>query len=103
VFCLPSRGPEETWGLAVNEAMACGRPILVSDRCGCAPDLVAPGQNGFIFEAGNAGELTAKMSFFLEEAGTALRLGAESCRRIGRWSFEILAPAIEKSIPDKHE
>jgi glycosyltransferase involved in cell wall biosynthesis len=30
----------ETWGLAVNEALACGRPVLVSDRAGCAADLV---------------------------------------------------------------
>jgi len=33
----------ETWGLAVNEAVACGRPVLVSDRVGCAADVVEPG------------------------------------------------------------
>lgn len=41
VVCLPSRGPGETWGLAINEAMACGCSALVSDRVGCAEDLVA--------------------------------------------------------------
>jgi 1,2-diacylglycerol 3-alpha-glucosyltransferase len=40
----------EPWGLVVNEAMACGLPVLVSDRCGCAPDLVPEGQNGFTFK-----------------------------------------------------
>ena len=40
VFCLPSRGPGETWGLAVNEALACGCSVIVSDRVGCAEDLV---------------------------------------------------------------
>ena len=40
VVVLPSRGPGETWGLAVNEAMASGRAVIVSDRVGCAPDLV---------------------------------------------------------------
>jgi glycosyltransferase involved in cell wall biosynthesis len=39
----------ETWGLAVNEAMACGRPALVSDRVGCHPDLIRPGVNGQVF------------------------------------------------------
>ena len=39
----------ETWGLAVNEAQACGRPVLVSDRVGCAPEMVIPGQTGEIF------------------------------------------------------
>ena len=39
LFCLPSKGPGETWGLAVNEAMACGTPCLVSDRTGCSLDM----------------------------------------------------------------
>ena len=39
IFCLPSQGPGETWGLAVNEAMACSRPVIVSDKVGCAIDL----------------------------------------------------------------
>jgi glycosyltransferase involved in cell wall biosynthesis len=39
IFVLPS-GYGESWGLAVNEALACGRPVIVSDRVGCAPDVV---------------------------------------------------------------
>jgi glycosyltransferase involved in cell wall biosynthesis len=39
----------ETWGLAVNEAQACGRPALVSDRVGCAPEMIIPGVTGEIF------------------------------------------------------
>jgi glycosyltransferase involved in cell wall biosynthesis len=39
----------EQWGLVVNEAMAAGLPVLVSERCGCAPDLVVPGFNGLLF------------------------------------------------------
>src|SRR5262249_48648278 len=47
LFVLPSAFGE-TWGLAVNEALACGRPVLVSDRVGCAADLVdASGGNVF--------------------------------------------------------
>lgn len=45
VLVLPS-GPEETWGLVVNEAMACGTPAVVSDAVGCGPDLVEPGITG---------------------------------------------------------
>ncbi|WP_430934767.1 glycosyltransferase family 4 protein [Saccharicrinis sp. 156] len=40
IFCLPSQGPGETWGLAVNEALACGRPVIASDKVGCAIDLI---------------------------------------------------------------
>jgi len=43
IFILPSI--VETWGLAVNEAMACGRAVVVSDRVGCAPDLIKRGIN----------------------------------------------------------
>lgn len=48
VLVLPSIS--EPWGLVVNEAMACGLPVIVSDRCGCVPDLVHDGQNGFVFD-----------------------------------------------------
>lgn len=48
VFVLPS-AYAETWGLAVNEALACGRPVLVSDRVGCAADVVRPGRDGQVF------------------------------------------------------
>src|SRR5262249_59830905 len=40
----------EQWGLVVNEAMAAGLPVLVSERCGCGPDLVREGVNGFTFD-----------------------------------------------------
>ena len=43
LFVLPS-GWGETWGLAVNEALACGRPALVSDRVGCAADVLGDGE-----------------------------------------------------------
>ncbi|MDB9249149.1 glycosyltransferase [Halorubrum ezzemoulense] len=47
-FILPSKN--EVWGLVVNEALACGTPVLVSDQCGCAPDLIREGFNGSIFQ-----------------------------------------------------
>ena len=56
-FVLPST--REPWGLVVNEAMAAGLPVLVSSRCGCAPDLVTEGLNGFTFDPANAATLTS--------------------------------------------
>ena len=43
----------ETWGLVVNEAMACGRAAIVSDRAGCAADLVVEGKTGLTFPFGD--------------------------------------------------
>jgi len=50
----------EQWGLVVNEAIASGLPIIVSDRCGCVPELVQG--NGFTFDPMNEHELAAQMS-----------------------------------------
>ena len=44
---VPSDG-RETWGLVVNEALAAGLPVVVSDRVGCQPDLVIEGETGAI-------------------------------------------------------
>lgn len=57
VVVLPSEGPNETWGLIVNEAMACGTPAIVSSHVGCALDLVLPDETGWIFEAGSLDQL----------------------------------------------
>jgi glycosyltransferase involved in cell wall biosynthesis len=52
VLMLPSNG-NETWGLVTNEALACGRPVIVSDTCGCAPDLAADGKAGRVAPLGD--------------------------------------------------
>jgi glycosyltransferase involved in cell wall biosynthesis len=57
VFVLPSQGPEETWGLALNEAMASGRAVIASSKAGGARDLIRSGENGWIFESGNRSAL----------------------------------------------
>ena len=51
----------ETWGLAVNEAMAAALPVIVSDRCGCAADLVLQGNNGTVSQAQNIASLAQAM------------------------------------------
>lgn len=54
---LPSSG-EETWGLVANEAIACGRPVIVSDACGCAPDLTSLKRGGCSYPVGNTEALS---------------------------------------------
>lgn len=69
VLVLPSDGGE-TWGLVVNEAMACGTPVVVSDAVGCAPDLIEPGKTGETFPLGNTERLGEALERALRFSGT---------------------------------
>lgn len=62
VLALPSCS--ETWGLVVNEAFACGLPAIVSDRVGCAPDMITDGVTGTVFQAGNVGQLADAIDYW---------------------------------------
>jgi len=93
VFVLPSKGPGETWGLSVNEAMACARPVVVSNKCGCAADLVS--ENGFVFSAMNQQDLEKTIRFFSEHTSPINKMGEKSFRLIESFSFTKIAEAIE--------
>jgi len=83
----------ETWGLVVNEAMACGLPAIVSDRVGCGPDLVHEGQTGFSFPFGNVRELARVMQGFLSLSLGERKLLGENARRmvVENYSIELAA------------
>lgn len=55
--CLVLPSLSEPWGLVVNEALAFGCPVLVSDACGCVPELVVEGRTGLVHEPGNVDDL----------------------------------------------
>ena len=95
VFVLPSCGPGETWGLSVNEAMACGKPVIVSNKSGCAIDLVDEGQNGFTFNAGNINELSGKMNLFIRDRALSVSMGKKSLEMIKDWNYTAVADKIE--------
>lgn len=98
LFCLPSKGPGETWGLAVNEAMACGKAVLVSDKTGCAADLVEPGINGAIFKAGDIDDLKEKLSALVSSKAALIEMGKQSQSIIQNFTFEQQAKAIANSL-----
>jgi hypothetical protein len=72
VLVLPSDGLE-TWGLAVNEAMACGLPAVVSDAVGCGPDLVEQGVTGAVFPVGQPSLLASAIETAISLNSTKLR------------------------------
>ena len=76
---LPSDG-RETWGLVANEALACGRPVIVSDACGCAPDLAADGKAGRVTPLGDTEAIAAAIGDVMDRPPLAadIRARAES-------------------------
>lgn len=92
---LPSRS--ETWGLTVNEAMACGRPVVVSDQVGCAPDLVDE-KTGFTFPADNAEALCRKLEVLVDNENLRQRMGRAAQTKIGDWSMQRAAQRIERAV-----
>lgn len=98
VFVLPSSGSNETWGLAVNEAMACRKAVLVSDQCGCANDLVKEGINGYVFQSNNRVDLIVKMRLLSSQMDKLKNMGQQSFEMIQNWSFEKIAEVIEKAV-----
>ena len=91
----------ETWGLVVNEAMAAGLPVVVSDAVGCAPDLVEQGENGLIFPLGDVDALAACMARVaaLDERERA-EWGACSRRRVADFSIDQLVTATRTAMHD---
>ena len=62
--CLILPG-NETWGLIVNEAMACGTPAIVSTGCGCEADLIVEGETGYSFPVGDTHALAGRLQEFI--------------------------------------
>lgn len=110
-FILPSL--YEEWGLVVNEAMACGLPVIVSETAGCAEDLLeqpasagisdVPNgsqagvlrknfrSNGFVFDPKSSDELAAAMVLLNANPGMRTKMGEAARRIIEKFSCEVFA------------
>jgi glycosyltransferase involved in cell wall biosynthesis len=88
LFVLPSYGTGETWGLAVNEAMCMGLPVIVSDHVGCAQDLVHPGRNGLVFPAGDVAALAGALREAFADGARLKAWGLASREFIQGYSYE---------------
>lgn len=99
VLVLPS-AYQETWGLVVNEAMASGLPAIVSDKVGCAPDLIVPGSTGEVFQSGNLAEFAAKMGKYGALRDEASRQGMRAAAHIRDYSLEAATENTAGAIVD---
>jgi len=95
---LPSDS-RETWGLVVNEAMAAGLPVIVSDAAGCSVDLVRQGDNGFTYPCGDVAALADRLSA-IAELGTEGRraLGDRSRAIVKNFGIDVAVRATEAAV-----
>ncbi len=87
LFCMPTRPPGESWGLAINEAMAARKAILCSSMVGAASDLVTH-ENGRIFKCGDSKQLKSSLVELISDKARLSALGDQSSKIIADWSFE---------------
>ena len=88
----------DTWGLVVNEAMACGLPIVASDAAGCVPDLVHEGKNGWRFRPRDIDGLARAMRAVCDQSGLAARMGASSFEMIQAYTPEACAAGLMEAV-----
>ena len=96
VFVLPSSN--EVWGLVVNEAMACGLPVISSKLAGVTRDLVKDGKNGFSFNPNDIDELTQKLRELILNDKERVEMGKKSLEIIKDKTPQEYAKSILKAI-----
>jgi glycosyltransferase involved in cell wall biosynthesis len=88
----------ETWGLVVNEAMACGRPCIVSDMVGCGPDMIVGGETGDIFAVGDVGALAGLLALYAKDSARLEAMGEEARKMAHRNSVEVAVEGVLSAV-----
>jgi glycosyltransferase involved in cell wall biosynthesis len=84
MLILPTHS--DTWGLVVNEAMACGLPVIATSVAGCSADLVQHGWNGLVVPPRDVGQLAAAMDALARNAELRQQMGENGARNIAMYS-----------------
>lgn len=88
----------DTWGLVVNEAMACGLPVILSRAAGCATDLVTDNFNGLLVVPKDRSALACAMNRLAQQPELAKAMGARSFERIAQYSPQEWSKGIVRAV-----
>jgi 1,2-diacylglycerol 3-alpha-glucosyltransferase len=89
-FVMPS-SQEEQWGLVINEAMACGLPVIASDICGATPELIVEGHTGFSFAPEDRAKLIEHLLWCTNNRERLRPMGLAAQRQVNKCSLEAFA------------
>jgi len=87
LFVLPSY--KDTWGMVVNEAMACGLPVITTDKVGASYDLICSDKNGLVVKAGDVDALKEAILKIFKKT-------EQEIEKMGRMSQEIISEYTHK-------
>ena len=96
VFVLPSEN--EPWGLAINEAMACGVPVVTTREVGAAVDLVEDGITGFTYATGDVAALADVLAKVLTDRALRGQMRANCRTRMKTWSYAECIQGIRAAL-----
>lgn len=96
VFVLPAEN--ESWGLVVNEVMAAGLPVVVTNDVGAAPDLVDGKDSGFVYPVGDVGRLAEVLQALAKDQLLRKRMGSNGKMLISSWDESNAAAGIERAV-----
>lgn len=94
-FVFPTH--TDPWGLVVNEAMACGLPVVCSSAAGCAADLIVDRQNGFLVAPKNIPQLTCALNELGQDSQLRAAMGHASMIKIQNYTPEACAAGMSKA------
>jgi len=92
IFVLPAHW--EPWGLVINEAMAAGKPVIVTDQVGCADDLVIDKKTGLIIKSKSVADLTTAINYLLDNPKQCQIMSKNALELISHWTLEDSAKQI---------
>jgi glycosyltransferase involved in cell wall biosynthesis len=97
VLVLPSLGPGETWGLAMNEAMACGIPVFGSSKCGGSIDLIDD-SCGLIFDPSDLNAVVNQLNTFADNPDALANLKAGAIQKIQQFRYDKIVDAVIEGV-----
>lgn len=95
IFVHPASGP---WEVSVNEALACGLPVITSDQVGATYELILPNQVGYTYRHGNPEDLAARIGAVLKDEQMLRRARTDGLKFLETWDYPATAERLAQAI-----